>query len=51
MDSRFERIIRQNQLKTYAVLCVYIAIFVFIGLLADIIRLNSESLQEGFIFC
>ncbi|BDB66779.1 protease HtpX [Helicobacter cinaedi] len=48
MDSRFERIIRQNQLKTYAVLCVYIAIFVFIGLLADIIRLNSESLQEGF---
>ncbi len=48
MDSRFERIIRQNQLKTYAVLCVYIAIFVFIGLLADIIRLNSQSLQEGF---
>ncbi|CAM3284485.1 M48 family metalloprotease [Helicobacter labetoulli] len=30
MDSRFERIIRQNQLKTYAVLCVYIAILPFI---------------------
>lgn len=47
MDSQFERIIRHNQMKTYAVLAVYIVIFVCIGLLADIIRLNAPTLQEG----
>ena len=48
MTSHFERIIAYNRYKTYAVLCVYIAIFIFIGLLADIIRIDAPSLQEGF---
>lgn len=48
MTSYFERIIAYNRYKTYAVLCVYIAIFIFIGLLADIIRIDAPSLQEGF---
>ncbi|TLD95188.1 zinc metalloprotease HtpX [Helicobacter jaachi] len=48
MESHFERIIAQNRLKTYAVLGIYIVIFILIGLLADIIRINANSLQEGF---
>lgn len=48
MTSHFERIIAYNRYKTYAVLCVYITIFIFIGLLADIIRIDAPSLQEGF---
>lgn len=47
MTSRFERIIAYNQYKTYAVLCVYVMIFLFIGLLADIIRLNAPTLEGG----
>lgn len=49
MNSHFERIIAQNKLKTYAVLAIYIIIFILIGLLADIIRIDAPSLQEGFI--
>ncbi len=48
MTSHFERIIAQNKLKTYAVLAIYIIIFILIGLLADIIRIDAPSLQEGF---
>lgn len=48
MTSRFERIIAYNRYKTYAVLCVYVGIFFFIGFLADIIRIDAGSLEEGF---
>ena len=48
MTSHFERIITMNRYKTYMVLCVYMVIFALIGLLADIIRLNAPTLQEGF---
>ena len=48
MTSHFERIIAHNRYKTYAVLCVYIAIFALIGLLGDIIRLDAPSLEYGF---
>lgn len=48
MDSHFSRIIAQNNARTYAVLCVYLLIFALIGLLADIVRLDAESLEEGF---
>lgn len=46
---QFERTIYMNNLKTYAVLAVYIVIFIFIGLLADVVRLNARSLEEGLL--
>lgn len=46
---QFERTIYMNNLKTYAVLAVYIVIFIFIGLLADVVRLNALSLEEGLL--
>lgn len=48
MNAHFQRIIALNRYKTYIALCVYIVIFAFIGLLADIIRLNADSLSHGF---
>ncbi|MDE6958786.1 MAG: M48 family metalloprotease, partial [Helicobacter apodemus] len=44
----FARIIAENRLKTQCVIAIYIAIFVFIGLLVDIIRINALSLSVGF---
>lgn len=44
----FERIIAKNKAKTNAVLATYIAIFVCIGLLVDIVRINAVSLSGGF---
>ncbi len=39
----FTRIIRANQLKTNAVLAIYFALFLCIGLLGDIVRINAPS--------
>ena len=44
----FQAILRKNELKTYAVLASYVAIFLFIGLLVDIVRINAQSLEYGF---
>ncbi|RDU64834.1 zinc metalloprotease HtpX [Helicobacter sp. MIT 14-3879] len=44
----FENIIRQNKNKTNAVLATYIIIFILIGLLVDIVRINASSLGGGF---
>lgn len=44
----FEKIIAQNRAKTNAVLITYILIFIFIGLLVDIVRINAPSFWEGF---
>ena len=45
--SPFTRIIRANQLKTNAVLAVYFALFLCIGLLGDIVRINAPSFGAG----
>ncbi|PZT47702.1 zinc metalloprotease HtpX [Helicobacter valdiviensis] len=44
----FDKIIAQNQLKTKIVIVIYIAIFLLVGLLLDIIRINATSLSYGF---
>lgn len=45
----FDGIIAKNRVKTNCVLATYIAIFVLIGLLVDIVRINAESLGGGFV--
>ncbi|MDO7252767.1 zinc metalloprotease HtpX [Helicobacter cappadocius] len=45
----FQKIIFRNHLKTSAVLVTYIVIFIFIGLLVDIIRINAPSFFEALI--
>ncbi len=47
--SAFNAIIAQNRRKTSAVLATYVAIFLIIGLLVDIVRLNADSLSGGLI--
>lgn len=47
--SAFSAIIAQNRRKTNAVLATYVAIFLIIGLLVDIVRLNADSLSGGLI--
>ncbi len=42
--TNFEKIIAQNRIKTNAVLATYCAIFAFIGLLVDVIRINANDL-------
>lgn len=49
MNSKFDRIIAVNRTKTNIVLIIYIAIFICIGLLVDIVRINAPSLSSGFI--
>lgn len=49
MQTPFEKIIANNNLKTYLALIVYVCIFIFIGLLADIVRLDSASLESGLL--
>lgn len=44
----FEKIIRENQRKTNAVLFTYIIIFMSIGLLIDIVRINAYYINQGF---
>lgn len=45
----FDKIIAENNFKTNAVLVTYIAIFLVIGLLVDIVRINASSLSSGFL--
>nr|QGT50464.1 protease HtpX [uncultured Helicobacter sp.] len=47
--SPFDKLIQANRMKTYMALGVYLIIFMCIGFLADIIRLNLPSLDEGII--
>ena len=44
----FEKIIAKNRFKTNIVLLTYIAIFIVIGLLVDIVRINAQTLSSGF---
>lgn len=44
----FDKIIRENHFKTLCVIAIYIFIFIVIGLLVDIIRINATSLSFGF---
>lgn len=41
----FQAILQKNALKTYAVLASYVAIFLLIGLLVDIVRINAQALS------
>lgn len=43
----FNAIIAKNRAKTNLVLITYIAIFIFIGLLVDIVRINASSFGAG----
>ena len=45
----FSAIIAQNRRKTNAVLATYVAIFIIIGLLVDMVRINANSLGSGLI--
>lgn len=45
----FDKVIARNRFKTNIVLLTYIAIFIFIGLLVDIVRINAQSLSSGFV--
>ncbi|PAF52716.1 zinc metalloprotease HtpX [Helicobacter sp. 13S00477-4] len=45
----FETIISKNRFKTNMVLITYMLIFILIGLLVDIIRINASTLSSGFI--
>ena len=45
----FEKIIKENRIKTNAVLATYIGIFIFIGLLVDVVRINASSLNGGLL--
>ena len=44
----FDSIIAKNRLKTNCVIALYLGIFLLIGLLVDIIRINVPSLSYGF---
>ncbi len=44
----FEKIIRENRFKTQCVIALYLLIFVIIGLLVDMVRINANSLLGGF---
>lgn len=44
----FDKIIKENQIKTSCVIALYIIVFALIGLLVDIVRINASSLREGF---
>lgn len=45
----FRQVIFTNQIKTFCVLVTYVAIFLFVGLLIDIIRINAPTLSNGFL--
>ncbi|EES89597.1 zinc metalloprotease HtpX [Helicobacter canadensis] len=44
----FDKIIQENRFKTQCVIVLYVAIFIIIGLLVDIVRINASSLLGGF---
>lgn len=43
----FDKVIAKNQARTNAVLVTYIFIFIIIGLLVDVVRINAQSLSSG----
>ncbi|RAX54241.1 zinc metalloprotease HtpX [Helicobacter sp. 16-1353] len=45
----FDRVIAKNKARTNAVLATYLAIFIIIGLLVDVVRINAGSLSSGLI--
>lgn len=45
--SPFDKLIQANRIKTYMALGVYLIIFICIGFLADIIRLNLPHLMRA----
>ncbi|WP_193365361.1 zinc metalloprotease HtpX [Helicobacter bizzozeronii] len=45
----FQQVIRENQNKTTLVLVTYMAIFVLIGLLVDVVRINAPHLGSALI--
>lgn len=44
----FDTIIAKNRFKTNCVIALYVFIFIFVGLLVDIVRINAPSLDYGF---
>lgn len=48
VNANFETILQKNRFKTNCVLICYVAIFVFVGLLVDIVRIDAPSLEWGF---
>ncbi len=44
----FEEIIKQNHIKTTMVLVLYTIIFIFVGILGDIVRINASSFGGAF---
>lgn len=46
--NHFERIIYKNRLKTYSVIAAYIALFLIIGLLGDMVRINAYYFSDVF---
>lgn len=45
----FDKVIAKNQARTNAVLVTYIFIFIIIGLLVDVVRINTQSLSSGLL--
>lgn len=45
----FDKVIAKNQARTNAVLVTYIFIFIIIGLLVDVVRINAQSLSSGLL--
>ncbi len=45
----FQQVIRENQNKTTLVLVTYMAIFVLIGLLVDVVRINAPHLGSALV--
>lgn len=45
----FDKVIAKNQARTNAVLVTYIFIFIIIGLLVDVVRINAQSLSSGLV--
>lgn len=49
INPNFQAILQKNHFKTNCVLICYVAIFVLVGLLVDIVRLDAPSLEWGFV--
>lgn len=48
VNVNFQAILQKNRFKTNCVLICYVAIFVLVGLLVDIVRIDAPSLEWGF---
>lgn len=49
INPNFQAILQKNHFKTNCVLICYVAIFVLVGLLVDIVRIDAPSLEWGFV--